>query len=187
MSSEDEEHWLSILPFGMKKKFDIEGWVVLSQQNDGIVQLIHDLEVESDVLELLCSKNEHVAASFPEESKFIGTPLPFLNIQLKNLDKYVGFEVVVEDVNDVMRIIKSSNRQAAVRLNVDTISIPLKLTDGWNSIVLDLDSLLRRVFNVRYKHCIRVNIFANCRLRRAFFSDRIYSQKELPPELRIFS
>lgn len=33
---------------------------------------------------------------------------------------------------------------------------------------------------------IRVQIHANCRIRRIYFSDRLYSEDELPPEFKLF-
>ena len=32
----------------------------------------------------------------------------------------------------------------------------------------------------------RVQIHANCRIRRIYFSDRLYSEDELPPEFKLF-
>jgi hypothetical protein len=33
---------------------------------------------------------------------------------------------------------------------------------------------------------LRVQIHANCRIRRIYFSDRLYSEDELPPEFKLF-
>ena len=33
---------------------------------------------------------------------------------------------------------------------------------------------------------LRVQIHANCRIRRIYFSDRLYSEEELPPEFKLF-
>merc|ERR1712100_960455 len=32
----------------------------------------------------------------------------------------------------------------------------------------------------------RLQIHANCRVRRIYFSDRLYSEEELPPEFKLF-
>ena len=32
----------------------------------------------------------------------------------------------------------------------------------------------------------RVQIHANCRIRRIYFSDRLYTEDELPPEFKLF-
>ena len=35
-------------------------------------------------------------------------------------------------------------------------------------------------------HVCRVQIHANCRIRRIYFSDRLYTEDELPPEFKLF-
>ena len=32
----------------------------------------------------------------------------------------------------------------------------------------------------------KMQIHANCRIRRIYFSDRLYSEEELPPEFKLF-
>lgn len=51
-------------------------------------------------------------------------------------------------------------------------------------ILLYTDFILR-YFPTLYSLC-RVQIHANCRIRRIYFSDRLYSEDELPPEFKLF-
>ena len=37
-----------------------------------------------------------------------------------------------------------------------------------------------------YIETLRVQIHANCRIRRIYFSDRLYSEEELPAEFKLF-
>jgi len=37
-----------------------------------------------------------------------------------------------------------------------------------------------------YIETLRMQIHANCRIRRVYFSDRLYSEEELPPEFKLF-
>ena len=37
-----------------------------------------------------------------------------------------------------------------------------------------------------YIETLRVQIHANCRIRRIYFSDRLYSEEELPNEFKLF-
>ncbi len=37
-----------------------------------------------------------------------------------------------------------------------------------------------------YIETLRVQVHANCRIRRVYFSDRLYSEEELPPEFKLF-
>ena len=54
-------------------------------------------------------------------------------------------------------------------LNVETNHTFLQLFTGTN-----------------YIETLRVQIHANCRIRRIYFSDRLYSEEELPPEFKLF-
>lgn len=36
-----------------------------------------------------------------------------------------------------------------------------------------------------YIETLRVQVHANCRIRRIYFSDRLYSEEELPPEFKL--
>lgn len=37
-----------------------------------------------------------------------------------------------------------------------------------------------------YVETLRVQVHANCRIRRTYFSDRLYSEEELPAEFKLF-
>jgi hypothetical protein len=64
--------------------------------------------------------------------------------------------------------------------------MPLKLDDGWNNIQLNLADLTKRAYGTNYVETLRVQVHANCRLRRIYFSDRLYSEEELPPEFKLY-
>ena len=46
--------------------------------------------------------------------------------------------------------------------------------------------LLIRGAGTNYIETLRVQIHANCRIRRIYFSDRLYSEEELAPEFKLF-
>jgi hypothetical protein len=64
--------------------------------------------------------------------------------------------------------------------------MPLKLEDGWNNIQLNLSDLTKRAYGTNYVETLRVQVHANCRLRRIYFADRLYSEEELPPEFKLY-
>lgn len=85
--------------------------------------------------------------------------------------------------------------------------MPLKLDDGWNQVVLNLAELTTRAYGTNYAETLRVQIHANVRtlsffimtstifadltcgqvrIRRIYFSDRLYPEEELPPEFKLF-
>jgi hypothetical protein len=49
-----------------------------------------------------------------------------------------------------------------------------------------LDCLFRRAYGTNYVETLRVQIHANCRIRRVYFSDRLYSEEELPAEFKLY-
>lgn len=61
-----------------------------------------------------------------------------------------------------------------------------KYNQGWNQIQFNLSDFTRRAYGTNYIETLRVQIHANCRIRRIYFSDRLYSEEELPPEFKLF-
>ncbi|GKD12557.1 cilia- and flagella-associated protein 20, partial [Tanacetum coccineum] len=75
---------------------------------------------------------------------------------------------------------------AMTRVKPFICTMPLKMDDGWNQIQLNLADLTRRAYGTNYVETLRVQVHANCRLRRIYFSDRLYSEEELPPEFKLY-
>ena len=65
--------------------------------------------------------------------------------------------------------------------------MPMRLSPGWNIVIIDLQTLCLRLFGTNLRHTNRVRIFANCRLRRVYFHDRIMQEHELPAAVRVFA
>ena len=62
----------------------------------------------------------------------------------------------------------------------------MRLDEGWNQIQFNLSDFTRRAYGTNFIETLRVQIHANCRIRRIYFSDRLYSEEELPPEFKLF-
>lgn len=62
----------------------------------------------------------------------------------------------------------------------------MRLDEGWNQIQFNLADFTRRAYGTNYIETLRVQIHANCRIRRIYFSDRLYSEDELPAEFKLF-
>jgi hypothetical protein len=65
-------------------------------------------------------------------------------------------------------------------------TMPMRLDDGWNQIQFNLADFTRRAYGSNYVETLRVQIHANCRIRRIYFSDRLYTEDELPTEFKLF-
>jgi hypothetical protein len=77
-------------------------------------------------------------------------------------------------------------RQSTTRVKPFICTMPMRLDEGWNQIQFNLSDFTRRAYGTNYIETLRVQIHANCRIRRIYFSDRLYSEEELPPEFKLF-
>ncbi|CAA6661959.1 unnamed protein product [Spirodela intermedia] len=146
-----------------------------------------DEDIQSNVLEIVGSNVQSVYITCPADpGATLGIKLPFLVIIVKNLKKYFTFEIQVLDDKNVRRRFRASNFQALTRVKPFICTMPLRLEEGWNNIPLNLADLTRRAYGTNYVETLRVQVHANCRLRRVYFSDRLYSEEELPPEFKLY-
>jgi len=60
------------------------------------------------------------------------------------------------------------------------------ILQGWNQIQFNLSDFTRRAYGTNYVETLRVQIHANCRIRRIYFSDQLYSEDQIPPEFKLF-
>ena len=63
----------------------------------------------------------------------------------------------------------------------------MKLDEGWNQIHFNLTDFTRRAYGTNYIETLRVQIHANCRIRRIYFTDQLLSSKNIPAEYKAFS
>lgn len=121
---------------------------------------------------------------------------------------------VLDDKN-VRRRFRASNYQSTTRVKPFICTMPMRLDDGWNQIQFNLSDFTRRAYGTNYIETLRVQvsagrsspkasflgrvsflnlnsdpfcfqIHANCRIRRVYFSDRLYSEDELPAEFKLY-
>lgn len=76
--------------------------------------------------------------------------------------------------------------QSTTRVKPFICTMPMRLDEGWNQIQFNLSDFTRRAYGTNYVETLRVQIHANCRIRRIYFSDRLYTEEELPTEFKLF-
>jgi len=76
--------------------------------------------------------------------------------------------------------------QSTTRVKPFICTMPMRLDEGWNQIQFNLSDFTRRAYGTNYIETLRVQIHANCRIRRIYFSDRLYTEEELPQEFKLF-
>jgi hypothetical protein len=175
---------------------------------NGHIKRITDNDIQSLVLEIVGTNVSTTYITCPADpKKTLGIKLPFLVMIIKNLKKYFTFEVQVLDDKNVRRRFRASNYQSTTRVKPFICTMPMRLDDGWNQIQFNLSDFTRRAYGTNYIETLRVQvsqpyfsnkslfaqlnrfnfqIHANCRIRRVYFSDRLYSEDELPPEFKLY-
>ncbi|KAJ3681293.1 hypothetical protein LUZ60_015782 [Juncus effusus] len=155
--------------------------------SDGEIKRIQDDDIQSNILEIIGSNVQSTFITCPADpNSTLGIKLPFLVLIVKNLSQYFTFEVQILDDKNVRRRFRASNFQSVTRVKPFICTMPLKMDQGWNNLQLNLSDLTRRAYGTNYVETLRVQVHANCRVRRIYFSDRLYSEEELPPEFKLY-
>ena len=116
----------------------------------------------------------------------LGVKLPFLVLLIKNLKKYFTFEVTILDDKNVHRRFRASNYQSTTRVKPFICTMPMRLDEGWNQIQFNLADFTHRAYGTNYVETLRVQIHANCRIRRIYFAEKLYPEEELPKPFRLY-
>jgi len=155
--------------------------------NNGHIKRLTDGDIQSSVLEIVSTNVSTTYITCPADPRrTLGVKLPFLVMIVKNLRKYFSFEVTVLDDKGVRRRFRASNYQSTTRVKPFVCTMPMRLDEGWNQIQFNLGDFTRRAYGTNYVEALRVQVHANCRLRRVYFSDRLYSEEELPEEFKLY-
>ncbi|KAK6047655.1 hypothetical protein COOONC_14839 [Cooperia oncophora] len=105
---------------------------------------------------------------------------------VKNMKKYFTFEVQILDDKGVKRRFRASNYQSSTRVKPFICTMPMRLDEGWNQIQFNLADFTKRAYGTNYVETLRIQVHANCRLRRIYFADRLYNEDELPAEFKLY-
>ncbi|KAF2881121.1 hypothetical protein ILUMI_25032 [Ignelater luminosus] len=154
---------------------------------NGHIRRVVDDEVKSLVLELSGTNVATTYITCPIKARAsLGIKLPFLVMVVKNMKKYFTFEIQVADDKDMRRRFRVSNFQSTTKVRPFCTTMPIGLSPGWNQIQFNLADFTRRAYGSTYLETVRVQIHANARIRRIYFSDRLYGDDEMPHEFKLF-
>jgi len=157
---------------------------------NGSIKRITDNAIQSSVIEITGSNISTTYITCPPLPRLsLGIKLPYLVLIVKNMKKFFSFEVEIMDDKQVKRRFRASNFQTVTRIRDFICTMPLRLDDeqdGWNQIGFNLTDFTKRAYGTNYVETIRVTVNANCRLRRIYFADRLYSDDELPAEFKLY-
>lgn len=157
------------------------------QVKNGHIRRIVDDEVKSLVLDI---SGTNVATTYitcpikPRAS--LGIRLPFFVMIIKNMKKYFTFEIQILDDKDMHRRFRVSNFQSSTKVKPFCTTMPIGLSSGWNQVQFNLADFTKRAYGSTYCETMRVQIHANVRVRRLYFTDTLYTDEELPNEFKLF-
>ena len=164
----------------------LELWHVVKGEG-GSVGLVRDEELESPVLELRDANVSTTRIECPPASRdTLDLGLNFLVLLVKNMDAFFTLEVEVADDSGKTRRFRCSNFQSDTRIRPEMTTFPLVLEPGWNTLTLDLPSLVQRAYGTQYRHLEGVIVHANTRIRRIYLARELVAEDNLPLEFRLF-
>ncbi|XP_015119840.1 cilia- and flagella-associated protein 20-like [Diachasma alloeum] len=153
---------------------------------NGNIRRVVDEEVISLALEIIGTNVSTTYIFSPKNPRgALGICLPFMIMIIKNMKRYFTFEITILDDQNMHRRFRASNFQSVTRVRPFGISMPICLGPGWNQVQFNLAEFTRRAYGTNYVETTRMQIHANCRLRRVYFSDRLYTDDELPEEYKL--
>ncbi|KAG1048003.1 hypothetical protein G6F43_009580 [Rhizopus delemar] len=156
------------------------------ENEDAYIERVVDDHISSTVIELASSNLSNTYITCPAQmNKTLGIKLPFIVLVVKSLNKYFSFEVELLDDTDEKRRIRASNFQISTRVKPYIATMPMRLELGWNQVIINLSDYVKKAFGTNYSETNRVTIHANCRIRRIYFTDRLYNEEELPAEFKL--
>lgn len=154
---------------------------------NGHIKRVVDNDMQSSVLEIIGANVNLNFISLPEdENMSLGIQMPNFVMQVKNLKKYFTFEITILDDKGVKRKFKACNFQTLTRVKTNQCIIPLKLEEGWNQIFFNLNDFVKRAYSTNYKETLHVQVHANCRIKRLYFTDQPQNSRKIPPEYKAF-
>ncbi|CAG5091737.1 Oidioi.mRNA.OKI2018_I69.PAR.g13220.t1.cds [Oikopleura dioica] len=95
---------------------------------------------------------------------------------------------VTPTANDKMiRTYDDNSALATTSPRLELTPLSARCRCAWrNQIQLNLSDFTQRAYGTNYIETLRVQIHANCRIRRVYFFDQLYSEDELPAEFKLY-
>lgn len=90
------------------------------------------------------------------------------------------------DSEKIRRRVRVSSYHTSTKLSTFMIAMPICMIEGWNQLSLNLAAITSYSFKTTYMETVRVQVHANCRLRRIYFSDQLYRDDQLPNAYRMY-
>lgn len=160
---------------------------IWAKRGKGCFKRVTDEDIEMLVIDISATHFWNTCITLPcDPRSVIGIRLPYLTIVVKYVKLPFCFEFEVMDSSNMKRRFRASNCASVTTINPLLCHLPLNLDEGWNKIQIDLPSFTRRAYGTDYVEFLRIEMYANCRLRMIYFSDRWYTEEELPQAYKMW-
>ncbi|KAI4488357.1 hypothetical protein M0804_005205 [Polistes exclamans] len=160
------------------------------QSQTGCIRKILDTDLLDNIIEIQDIQQLNISKtsiSCPSDiTKLLNVELPVLVIILKHFGADCRFQIQVIDTNKLRHHFQFYTGDSDKIRNVKDPVIcraKIQLQSGWNKIELNLKTLTETAFKCHYVATQRLEICANCRLRRIYFLDRHYKDSEISSDL----
>ena len=155
---------------------------------NGHIKRIEDPDIRSPSIEIIGANIDANYLYTPSDSKkSLQIKMPTIVLLIKNLQKYFAFSVVILDDKGIERTFKASNFQTLTRVKGNYCSLPMKMEDGWNQLHINFEDFVKKAFGTNYIETKKVQIHANCRIRRIYFTEFPVNYRRIPPEYKVFA
>ncbi|EGR27213.1 hypothetical protein IMG5_199990 [Ichthyophthirius multifiliis] len=172
---------------------------------NGHIKVVKDEDLLSQVIEIYGTNITTNYIIAPNQNQTFGLKTPFLHILVKNVNFFIffqnknkkklkkkmkqdfSFEIRILDDKKEKRRFKFSNFQKNTIVKSTIVNAKLKMNDGWNHFVFNIQNINQKSYGTNLKEVTHLIFNANCRLRRVYFTDKLYNpKKEIGGDLRIF-
>lgn len=156
---------------------------------EGELKRVFDPDLKSSVLEL--TGNNGALTNYlgcpSDPRRVLAVKYPYLRLTVKSLpDKFFAVDILVLDDKRTRRRFRCCTHQGFLDVQPFITKIPLSLEEGWNEITVPLHRYVKDLYNATYLETLRIQIYANCSLKRVLFSDKEYKESDLPKNCKIY-
>ncbi|EAY21920.1 transcription factor 2B, putative [Trichomonas vaginalis G3] len=153
---------------------------------NGYIKRLTDQDIRTSVLEITGANAQRNWITMPrEQNDKLGINLPIISLVVKYLEKFFYIDILVMDDTKTKRLFKISNTDMKAHVQQTFTKIPMKLVPGWNNVTFDIADFVRSAYGTNYVETLRITIYANCRIRRVYFSNKVLNEDDIPSQFRI--
>ncbi|KAL7675455.1 hypothetical protein ACOME3_001721 [Neoechinorhynchus agilis] len=174
----DDDYLMLLRPFGSDP---LSNFAVHGKQGIKVVRVMDDI-LRSSVIQLKGNTSSGFIVAPKPPRKTLAVSHPVLNLFLSSDQDYFSLDLGITDRHDDLFCVKLSTFSKKLSVSHSHCRIPLKLTEGWNYLTIDMKYHCKRLFNKEFSKFQSIKIFPNCKLRKIFFSKEVLNEVELPHE-----